>query len=257
MTYPSSWVVGALELTTDADITVSGTPVTVPAGTYYLADATASRSLIEAVLAAVTPEMTTPSIFIGRDRLIRVTAGAAFTWTAIDARLQAALGFASIPSTSSATASDVSTLLWSPAYCATTTDHPGGTTGFEEPTRSHTTSPSGLTQYTVVHGTSRKQADLGWAQVLRDRVWREGFDDGGPGDFRRFWREVIVPGRRWKLYETVAESGTVDATPAVFPVALGPYKTPRVDPRWWNRSVANFDGLTDVALDGVLTSELA
>jgi hypothetical protein len=256
MTFPSSWVVGAIALETGADITVSGTPVTVPPGTYYLRDADPAKSLIDEVLAAVTPEMTTPSIFIGRDRLIRVTAGASFTWTAIDPRLQAALGFASIPSTTSATATDVSAHLWSPAYCATTTGHPAGVTGYEQPTRAHTASLSGLTQSTTVHGTSRILTDLSWSAVLRARAWTVGEQDGAPGDYRRFWREVLLPGRRWKLYETVAESGTTDATPAVFPDALGPYKTPKLAIGQWDRTVRNFDGLADISLDGLVASEL-
>lgn len=257
MTFPSSWIIGAVTLATDASITVGGTPVTVPAGEYYLDDPTTALSLIEEVLTAVTPEMTAPAIFIARDRKIRITDSASFTWTAIDSRLQDLLGIgATVGPTTSHTATEISTHLWSPAYCATTTGHPSGTTGWERPQRAHTVSLSGLTQRTTVHGTSQKIAQLSWSQVLRARAWTEGYDDGRPGDFRRFWREVLKPGERWKWYENVTESATTDATAAVLASPLGPYTARELAEDWWLRSVANTDTHTDISLEGLLRSEI-
>ena len=257
MTFPSSWLIGAVTLATDASITVDGTPVTIPAGEYYLDDPTASLSLLAAVLAAVTPEMTTPAIFVARDRKIRITAGAAFTWTAIDSRLQELLGVgATVGPTSSATATEISTLLWSPGYCATTRGHPSGTTGWERPTRAQTVSLSGLTQRTTVHGTSQLIAELSWAQVLRSRAWTVGYDDGRPGDFRRFWRDVLRPGERWKWYEDVDEATGVDATAATLADPFGPYGVRELGEDWWLASIANSDAYSDVSLSGLLRSEI-
>jgi hypothetical protein len=258
MTYPSAWIVGSIVLTTNASITVGGVPVSVPAGEYYLDDPTASLSLVEAVLTAVTPQMTAPAIFIARDRKIRITDSASTTWTAIDSRLQAALGIAaSFGPTTSYTAPAVSTLLWSPAYCATTTGHPSGSTGFERPTRAHSVSLSGLTQRTTVHGTAQRLCALSWSAVLRSRAWTEGQDDGAPGDFRRFWREVLLPGQRWKWYPEVIEASPVDATAAVLASPRGPYIVRGLGEGWWSSTVANSDAYSDVALDGMLAAELS
>jgi hypothetical protein len=256
----SSWIIGATELAAAGSITVSGTPVAVPLGAYYLRDPAPSLSLIDVVLAAVAPEMTAPSIFVGRDRKIRITDSAPFTWTAISVNLQAALGLGPTtgPATTSYTAPSISVLLWSPGWCATTIGHPTHTSGFRRPTRVHTSSPSGLTQKTTVHGTAQRRAQLRWAQVLRSRGWAEDEDDGAPGDFQRFVIEVLEPGHRWKWYGEVAEAAdnVVDATPAAWPAPRGPYKTETLPEDWWARSVPNTDTHTDAGLDGLLTAEI-
>lgn len=257
MTTPSSWLIGSITLDSSVTIVVNGgSNALIAAGTYYLRDASAALSLIDVILTAVTPFMTTPAIFVAEDRKLRVTAGAPFTWT-IPSELQGALGFgASIPSTSSATATDVSELLWSPGWCATTTGHPTGTTGFEVPQRVHMASPSGLTQRVTIHGTAQTKAALDWAFVLRARAWAAGSDDGAPGDYRRFWGVVLVPGLRWKWYPETEEDDA-SSVAVTWPTALGPYVS--VDPKgdWWDRSVKNADTHSGVQLDGLVSSEIS
>ena len=256
----TSWIIGSTILATDGSITVNGTPVVIPAGTYYLYDPTASLSLIDAVLTAITPEMTAPTLFIGKDRKLRITDSAAFTWAAISTNLQAALGLGASTgaATTSYTAPDISTLLWSPGWCATTIGHPTKASGFRRPVRAHTSSLSGLTQKTTVHGTAQRRAQLRWSQVLRSRAWNEDFDDGQPGDFQRFVVEVLEPGYRWKWYEEIIEAveGAVDSTPVIWTTPEGPYKTEQLPEDWWVRSVATVDTHSDAALDGLLTAEI-
>jgi hypothetical protein len=256
----TSWIIGATTLATAGSITVNGTPVAIAAGSRYLRDPTASLSLVADVLAAVTPEMTAPTVYVAQDRKLRITDAVPVTWTAISTNLQAALGLGATTggATTSFTAPAISTLLWAPGWCATTIGHPTKTSGFRRANRAHTSSPSGLTQNTTVHGTDRRIAQLRWRQVLRSRGWAEDQDDGAPGDFQRFVVEVLRPGARWKWYSDMVEVGdAVDSTPAVWTdPPRGPYKTETLPEDWWSRSVANTDTHTDASLDGLLTSEI-
>jgi hypothetical protein len=257
MTTPSSWLIGSITLASSATIVVNGVSnAVIPAGTYYLYDATASLSLLDVILTAVAPFMTDEAIVVLESRKIRVTASVAFTWT-IPTELQDALGFgAAIPSTTSATASAVSDLLWSPGWCATTIGHPGGVTGYEQSQTVRTASPSGLSQRHTTHGTSAVMTSLEWMFVLRSRAWTVGEDNGTPGDYRRFWRVVLNPGLRWKLYPETEEDDA-SSTPVTWPTALGPYKTMRARDDWWTRAIASTDTHTDVRLEGLVSSEVS
>lgn len=249
----SSWCIGEVVLESNATITVNGaSSAVIAAGFYYLRDPSTARSLIDTILAAVTPHMTTPAIFVARDRRLRVTAGASFTW-AIPAALQAALGFgASIASTTSATATAVSNLLWSPGWPETTLGHPVGTRGWEQPNRVQTASASGLTVRTTLHGTASTMTGLRWQYVKQARVWTT--DEGEGGEYRRFWRDVLVPGRRWKLYSGITED-EASAASVTYTTPKGPYVV--VDPRseWWDRAIPNVDSHTSISLDAMLTAE--
>jgi hypothetical protein len=254
MAISSSWLVGSITLTSSATIVVDGVDnAVIAAGTYYLYDATGSLSLIAAILAAVTPHMTTPAIFVGKDRKLRVTAGASFTWT-IPAALQDALGFgAAIGSTTSAVATSISNLLWSPGWPETPIGHPVGTTGYEVPNWQQTASPSGLTTRTTQHGTAPTLTELAWDHVMQSRVWTTA--NGLPGEFRRFLRDVLVPGCRWKLYSDVTEDDT-SGSAVSWPTALGPYVLR--DPEWkFTRSIANVDRFSPISIRGHVVSEVA
>lgn len=254
---PASWLLGEFRLTSDATITVNGgSSAVIPAGNYYIRDPSPGRSLIDVILTEVTPFMTTPAIFVDLNRRIRVTAGAAFTW-AIPIELDAILGFgASIPLTSSAVATDPSTLLWSPGRPLTTVGHPTGTTGWESPTRIVTQDGSGQKIRTTLHGDSAFHTGLAWSLVLRERGWTDGFDDGKAGDYRRFWVDVLKPGFRFKHYALIPE---VDGSAAAvsFPAPFGPYKPRELPGENYRRSIKNADTHSEGRLDATLTSELA
>jgi len=256
MTVASSWIVGSITLASSATIVVNGASnAVIAAGTYYLYDASASLSLIDVILAAVAPYMTDEAIVVLESRKIKVTASVAFTW-AIPSELQDALGFgASIASTTSATASSVSDLLWSPGYCATTTGHPGTVTGYQQSQRMHTASPSGLTQRVTIHGTAAVMCSLSWRYVLRARAWTTSQDGGSPGDFESFRRAVLDPGERWKWYPSTEELDS-STTAVTWPTALGPYKTVKPDGGWWDRSIPAADTHSDVKLEGLVATEI-
>jgi len=249
----SSWLIGSITLTTSATIVVDGVDnAVIAAGTYYLYDATPGLSLIAAILAAVTPHMTTPAIYVARDRKLRVTAGANFTWT-IPTVLQDALGFgASIGSTSSATASSISNLLWSAGWPETPIGHPVGTVGYEIENWQQTSSPSGLTTRTTIHGTAATLTELFWSKVLQARVWTTA--EAG-GEFRRFWTGVCAPGARWKLYSGITED-EASSTTVSWTTSLGPYVVRDPEWRWFTRSLANTDRFTDITVKGTKVSEI-
>jgi len=253
----SSWFVGAVTL--DAAVTIVVDTVNdavIAAGTYYLYDDTDALSLLDVILAAVAPFMTDEAIYIGQDRKIRVTASVAFAWTTIPSELQAILGLgASFTSTTSETASAVSTLLWSPAYCATPVGHPAGVSGYSERQRVVTESPSGLTIRTTTNGTAKTRTKLLVHYVIRERAWADGVDGGSPGDLRRFWLDVLEVGARWKHYPEVTEDDAV-ATAVSWTTPFGPYKSTQLRPDWWSRPISATDAFSDVELAGTLTAEI-
>lgn len=251
----SSWLVGAVQLDNDATIVVGGNNAVVSAGTYYLRDASASLSLIDAVETAIAAHYAGSTVRVQRDRKIKIDLNGNSVALTIPATLQAALGFTASPygAATSRTAEAVSTLLWSPAWPETPVGHPVGTTGVEIANWVQTSSPSGLTTRTTTHG-SQRITELRWSMVLQARVWTTS--DGEPGEFRRFYREVLAPGRRWKLYSGVTED-EASTTAVTWTTAVGPYVLRDPEWNWYNRAIANSDRATNVAIKGTLVSEIS
>lgn len=252
----SSWLVGALRLDDDATIVVGGNNATVSAGTYYLRDATASLSLVDAVETAIAAHYAGSTVRVQRDRKVKIDLNGNSVTLVIPSALQAALGFTASPygSATSRTAEAVSTLLWSPGWPETPVGHPVGTTGVETPNWVQTSSPSGLTTRTTTHGTSSRTTELRWSMVLQSRVWTTS--DGEPGEFRRWYREVLAPGRRWKLYSGITEDDA-STTAVTWTTALGPYVLRDPEWSWFNRAIANTDRASNIALKGTLVSEVS
>ena len=76
----SDWLIGSFELEAAATIVVDGVNnAVIPAGTYYLRDADAGLSLVDVLLAQVGAHLTTPGVWIGEDRLLRISAAVART----------------------------------------------------------------------------------------------------------------------------------------------------------------------------------
>ena len=258
-TLPSAWLVGAVTLESDQTIIVDpgANAAIVPAGTYMLRDVDPLISLQDVVLTAVAPFMTAPTVFMGRDRHFRYGSGVSWAWSSIPVVLQRALGYgASIAlGAGNKKAPNKSEYLWSPGWCATTTDSPHDVEGFESPIRVHRTSPSGITQRTTVLGTSSRHVDLSWAAVPRDRAWAVGVNDGDPGDYRNFWRRVVVNGYRFNWYPEVPEEAV--GTPVMWPTLVhGPYiaMLDEQGHRWWTRTIQQADTLSDIKLSAIKTS---
>ena len=252
----SAWMIGSVTLADDATISVGGNSAVVSAGTYYLRDATASLSLIDAIQTAIAAHYAGSTVRVQRDRKIKIDLNGNSVALIIPATLQAVLGFTNSPygAATSRTAEAVSTLLWSPAWPETPVGHPVGTKGWEVPNWVQTSSLSGLTVRTTQHGTAMYLAEFQWFKVAQARVWTT--DEGEPGEFRRFHRDVLAPGYHWKLYSGVTEDES-STTAVTWTTAIGPYKIRDPEWRWFNRSIQAVDRLTDITVKATLVSEVS
>lgn len=253
----SAWLVGSTTLSSSATLVVGGSDAVVAAGTYYLRDATASLSLIGQIQTAIAAIYAGSTVVIQRDRKIKIDLNGNSATLTIPSALQALLGFTSSPYTAatSHTAEAVSTLLWSPGWPETPVGHPVGTTGYRVPNWVQTSSPSGLTTRTTVHGTAATLTELQWFKVSQARV--RTTDAGEPGEFQRWMTAVCEPGYRWKLYSGVTEDDA-STTAVTWPTpALGPYvlRDPSWD--WYTRAIPNTDRMSDLSIKGVLVSEVS
>ena len=246
----STWLVGSFTLAANATIVINGSDAVISADTYYLRHATAGLSLIAAMQTAMQVHVASVSVFIGRDRKLRITAGVALTLT-IPASLQAVTGLAGSPTVgSTVSATSISTLLWSPSY-PETAETPSGITGDRNYDRVQTASATGLTTRTTVHHYTTVNSWT-WFHVPQDRSWTT--DAGAPGEFWRWWLDVGNPGLRFQLYpgESLSEDSTVTTT-VTWPTALGPYVANKGDLR---RTFSNMDDFWNMELSAHVVSEL-
>lgn len=249
------WLVGSFTLAEDADVTVNGNDHTVSAGTYYLRDATNGNSLIYQLQTAIAAEVPGSTVHIGADRILRIVSGAGALTLAIPSELQAVTGLAASPSVGTTVAADEpSTLLWSPGWPETSTGHPSGVTGRPVYDRVQTVSSTGLTTRTTLHH-AQTLAEWSWFSVDQSRAWTT--DGGEPGEFRRFWQDVLLPGENFKLYPEISEDATVTTT-VTWTTALGPYVAsgPLPSPPH-KRKVANSDEWVDIELSAHVVTEIS
>jgi hypothetical protein len=242
----TTWLIGSFVLASNATIVINGNNAVISADTYYLRHATAGLSLIAAMQTVMQAHVASVSVFIGKDRKLRITAAVNLTLT-IPATLQAVTGLAASPTVgTTVSATNVSTLLWSPGWPETALGMPSGVTGRRIYDRRQTTSPSGLTTRTTTHHY-QTLARWQWFQVRQARAWTT--DAGEPGEYHRFWLDVLNPGRRFQMYpgESLTEDDAVTTT-QTWPTALGPYVARDLDSEWFKRSNAVMDDLVDIEL---------
>lgn len=249
----SSWLVGSFTLASTATITVNGNAHNVAAGTYYLRDATTSISLVDAVQAAIAAEVGGSTVAIGKDRKLRIISGGGALTLLIPAVLQAVLGLAAAPTVgTTVTADNVSTLLWSPGWPATTEGFPVDASGWTETDLVITTSPSGLTQNFTAHNT-QTLAEWTWSTVKPSRVWTSA---ALGGEYRRFFDDVLLAGSRFKFYSRTLEDEASSASVS-WVTAKGPYRLRNPNFRWYRRTVASTDAVgAELGLEAILTSEI-
>lgn len=252
----SSHLIGEVTLDSDATIVVGGNNAVVPAGTYYLIDPTNSLSLIYQAQTAIAAHYAGSTVTILKNRKVKFDFNGNSVTLVIPSALQEILGFDSSPYTAatSRTAEDISTLLWSPGWPERTIGHPVGTEGYIVPNWQQTSSPSGQTIRTTVHGTDQVLTELGWSMVKQARVWTTG--GGLGGEYRRFFGDVLKPGHRWKIYSNVAEDES-SSSAISYGTPFGPYKMRDPDWQWWNRGIASVDRFTNISLKGTLTAEIS
>lgn len=248
----SSWLVGSLRLASNATITVGGVPVVIAAGSYYLRDATAGLSLIDALETAIASQVAGSTVRVLKNRRVRIDFSGNSTALVIPTVLQEALGFTSSPyaGATSRTSEAIPGLLWSPGWGGTTQGAPVGSLGYRDHDRVVRTSPSGLTTTVTTHHYRTRQR-LSWSAVRQDRAFTPA---ELPGEFVDFRERVLIPGRQLKHY-TVLEDDA-DATPITWTTGLGPYIAPELPADWYQRFVAVSDSLgANIELELQVTGE--
>ena len=249
----TSWLIGSVTLQSNATIIVNGNNKSVAAGTYYLRDADNDLSLIRQIQDAIASEVPGTTVHIGRDRKLRIVSGGAALTLTIATALQSITGLPASPTAgTTVTATNISTLLWSPSWPERTTGHPVGTPGFKTYDRVVSSSPSGETVTTNLHH-STTTAKLSWSAVPQSRTWTT--DELG-GEFVAFYNAVLIPGYRFKLYNSVSEDAAVTTT-VTWPTAIGPYICHQIQPDWYQRFVDSSDAIgANIELEAIKTSEV-
>jgi hypothetical protein len=243
-----------MELVSAATVTVNGEDYEIAAGTYYLRDATPALSLIAQLELAIQNEVAGASVFIGKDRLLKIGGDGNVLTLAIPSALQGPLGLVGSPTPSAAiSATSYSTLLWSAGWPERTNGHPVGTDGREQYDRVVTSSASGQTVRTVWH-TKQTIASFSWSAVPAARAWTTA---ELPGEFKVFFDTVLADGFRWKLYSQVSEDAVVPTT-VTWPTALGPYKAHVLPSDWYRRFDERSDSIgANIDLEAIKTGEIS
>ena len=250
----SSWLIGSITLSSAATLTIDGNDQDVAAGSYYLYDPTASLSLIKQVENAIAAVVAGSTVYIGRDRKVRIDFNGNSTTIDIPLAIRAALGFtqSSYAAATSRTAERVSTLLWSPGWPETPIGAPVGTAGRVVYDRVMTASPTGQT-FTVTLHHSSTLVSWNWLAVRQDRAWTTS---ALPGEYVDFFDRIIVRGKRMKLYSNMSEDDA-SSTAVTWVSPLGPYIVPEPDWEWYRRFNPNSDSIgANISIeDALLTSE--
>ena len=259
----SAWFVGSITLPSQTiSITTAG-PVTenvvIAAGSYYLRSATAARSILDLLLAAMNTHsvLSGATAVIRRDRRIVIGATQSFTltWPA-DNVLRDLLGYTGTltPTATSFVATNRSPLLWSPGYLATPKTIEG-VDGYTVPHQSVLKSVDGTQVYCDHYGTETWQ-DLSWTHIMPERMRVADSADGG-ATFHEFFEQCAMLRARFLYHQEIDELDT-STTTVTWDTARGPYVL-RDDfgGDWYRRNVAYAEVSSPLDLPIHLVAEYA
>ncbi len=217
--YPTAWLVGSVkDLSYYFSVDASLQSVT---GDRYLYHPSSSLSILAAIAAGMTAAgVAGAAAVLTRDRRVRLYSGGAnFTVTWDDTGLRDLLGFTGdLSGAASYVATNVSSLLWSPAKPLASELSPRGTLGIRRPLSYMTQSPTDGSTFTVSHGT-RVDQRYSCACVDTDRVMTAS---NAGGEWARWFDEVYAKGYQFYVYLDVTEE-TGSTTTATLTGGLGPY----------------------------------
>jgi hypothetical protein len=214
-------------------VTVGATAevVVLPAGDYYLYDATSARNLMASLATAINAHslIAGATVVLQRDLKVFISGnGTAFalTWP-IDGQLRDLIGATgNLASAATHTMPNQSDLVWSGGKRARYSARLG-TDGLPVHDSATGQAATGVSS-TVSHNTYRGNT-ISWRYVTNARVWTTA---EGPGEFFRFWDAVLRHGRRFKVYRGTTEdpaSTTAITYGTVLPATL-PYRHPPPTP---------------------------
>jgi len=251
--FTTSWCIGSTTFGSAQSVTINASGESVAAGTYYLYDATDSRSLLAQLEDAMTSAgVTTPSVFMGQDGKVHITAGSSFTVTWSSTDLRDALGFTgNITSTTSASAQNWSTLFWSPTYRLQTMT-PQGIAYNRRPDTVIVASRTGKTSQAVSNHEVQAQMFTASAVPIA-RVWTTSAT-GLPGEYRYWHDTVFEPGYAFKVYDVTED--TASSSSQSMSTVVGPYKAASLNHDWYNRFIRNADIATDIELEVKVVTDL-
>ena len=214
MAVETSWLVGSTYIP-ETTITIDGDDFVWPAGNYYPRHHTSALSML-AVLDGLLGDagIAGHQVFIGRDRLVRVSCnvGAEFTLTWPSA-LRELFGFtANLPAVTVNTATEISPLLWSAGKPHSPQESPFGAKGRKVYDTRFGTAPDG-TQVADSHHTQIVN-QFTWGHVAYTRFQTEVDNKGG--EYVTFFDRVLRQAGKFFLYAFVQESLTTDATPVLY-----------------------------------------
>jgi len=241
-------------------VTVGATAevVVLAAGSYYLTDATSSRSLLEAFEDALDAHtmLSGANSIILRNRRAFVEASSSFslTWPA-DNLLRDLLGFTgNLSGDSEYIAGAISPLLWSPGRTGVYRSRLD-TDGIPLHDTAVGMSAAGVVTATR-HNTVREQT-LTYRYVRNARTWTTA-EVGG--EFFAFWDYVLSRAAPFKLYRGVTEDedATTTMTLGTQTPSTGAYvHTPSQPVRLpFDREFANVEMLHPISIDCVTTTDL-
>jgi hypothetical protein len=249
----TNWLVGYVTFTSSQTATINGNNVVIPAGTYPLRHATAALGLVGLLQTGFAAVVGGTTVVVCKDRKVRVISGAGALTLTFPAALQLALGMSGAPTVGTTVAAvNVSNLLWSPGWRGRPLESPMGIVGRKVHDAVQTVSPTGETAYTTRHHTQVLQG-WAWQFVVQARMWTS--DDGLPGQFARFYTDVLSAGCRFAFYETVSEDDT-STTAVTWSTRLGLYRMRLLEgDEWYKRAVEQLDTWAHLSIEAFQTAE--
>lgn len=223
MAYTSSFFVGSITLGAST-FRVNGVDVVLPAGTWYLTDPTAARSLVTAFATIVATQAAGATAILTPSGRVRVAAAGVFsvTWNTATA-LKDALGFTGNLAAADAYAAPTpSPLFWSPGKPAMFMNTPLGVEGMKR----HV-----VNQSTAGYTGQTQSTSFGYRTFQRFMFQNVNFErlmtvDELPGEYDVWFTRVAVRSARFKLYYNAQEDAADTTTAFTYDSVLGPYIMP-------------------------------
>ena len=225
----SSWWVGSFPDLPTQTISVTANAVTedldIAAGSYYVAHHSGPLSLCEALETALEThsEITTATVILSRDRLVRVTCDVAFTLTWTDTEARDVLGCANFGvSQTTQVAPNVSPYLWVPDRPADPSARLGrdGDTVYDTVVSQSGGSPANI----VATQHDERTYNTFDVRFIRSQYFDSGVGSIG-GEYRTFFDTVLRRLRRFALYrDTLHDEADTTSVGLINGNHLGPYR---------------------------------
>lgn len=262
---PTVWCVSSRAVASVVDVTIDAdaSGLTASLGGLYLLHPTIALSLLgQFGLAMTAAGVAAPEAYITEAGYVRLTSSGVFAVTWTSTTLRDLLGFTGDLSGADAyTATNRSTLLWSPGKTETPELAPLGCVGQRVLDLSVAYGTEGR-QSVRIEGNPTVRNRFSWAHVPKARYLAASTYTAG--EFCHFWLNELIGGQRWILLRGVSEgaSTTVSASYGSA-TALGPYKADLADTGFRSTPFARSSGFErveayyDITIPAVQTTEFA